>query len=570
MVDESIVLVITPSPDMINKIQQALNDIGGYILISRSRPTEALELAQKSIIDACILDIFHPDFPVLTVVKELSNNQPEMRLILLLSNHGLSHQDISGIIPDGFLPRSFNTGQLLSALGRAPKNTKIAETSAQQPAHTITDPLAGQLSQVNDPPNPLPFSRTQDFTNLSQRLSNLSTETTALALIILRRKQLLSHAGRLPYTAIQEIVDLINSYSRISAENLQKEVTLSHQKSGNGDMIRFVQLQSIQGKYLLYVISLTKDMLLALVFEQETQFSKVRRQTALIAHELLTPQSSAPLQYRTSSPEIGSQRPSQPSEAAQRAAISDLLRSQPAPPVTTLQTELSSAGISEATSLEVKPAGSDMEESGSIYLPSAVTSETGIEESGVESNPMEQGKQIGYHDSAEFDDQLVGEPLDFVPTGEEQSAQKDSGDGSITASAPNSFGNYITYSCLLIPRMPQHLLTSNLASYLFKWMGQLCLAYGWRLEHLSIHSNYIQMIAGAPLTISPAFLVRTLRQKTSQYIFAQFPPLVNENPSGDFWAPGFFISGGKQSIQTHLIDRYINEIRKHQGVYNSS
>jgi REP element-mobilizing transposase RayT len=183
---------------------------------------------------------------------------------------------------------------------------------------------------------------------------------------------------------------------------------------------------------------------------------------------------------------------------------------------------------------------------------------------------MEQDKQIGYHDSAEFDDQLVGEPLEFVPTGEEHPVQKDSGDGSITTSTPISFGNYITYSCLLIPRMPQHLLTSNLASYLFKWMGQLCLAYGWRLEHLSIHSNYIQLIAGAPLIISPAFLVRTLRQKTSQYIFAQFPPLVNENPSGDFWAPGFFISGGKQSIQTHLIDRYINEIRKHQGVYNSS
>jgi REP element-mobilizing transposase RayT len=97
-------------------------------------------------------------------------------------------------------------------------------------------------------------------------------------------------------------------------------------------------------------------------------------------------------------------------------------------------------------------------------------------------------------------------------------------------------------------------------------MGQLCLAYGWRLEHLSIHSNHVQMVTGAPLATSPAFLVRTLRQKTSLYIFSQFPLLTNENPSGDFWAPGFFISGGKQTIQPHLIDRYIGEIREHQGV----
>jgi REP element-mobilizing transposase RayT len=101
-------------------------------------------------------------------------------------------------------------------------------------------------------------------------------------------------------------------------------------------------------------------------------------------------------------------------------------------------------------------------------------------------------------------------------------------------------------------------------------MGQLCLAVGWRLEHLSIHSDHIQWIAGAPLTTSPAFLVRTLRQRTSRYIFTLFPSLADENPSEDFWAPGFFISGGKQTIQPHFVDSYIHEIREHQGVYNST
>jgi len=124
------------------------------------------------------------------------------------------------------------------------------------------------------------------------------------------------------------------------------------------------------------------------------------------------------------------------------------------------------------------------------------------------------------------------------------------------------------------------ILTSNLSeafefasrtlfTVLIKWTSKLYLAFGWPLEYLSIHSEYIQWIAGTPLTISPAFLVLTLRLNTSHYISSQFPPLADENPSGDFWAPGFFISGGKQTIQSHLIEKYIDEIRNQQGVNRS-
>src|SRR4030067_2547867 len=83
-----------------------------------------------------------------------------------------------------------------------------------------------------------------DFTSLNQRLRNLSLETTALAVILIRRKQLLTYASKLPISALQELVELINSYSKISAENLKKQISPSRQKTGNGDMVRFIQLQS--------------------------------------------------------------------------------------------------------------------------------------------------------------------------------------------------------------------------------------------------------------------------------------------------------------------------------------
>jgi hypothetical protein len=42
-------------------------------------------------------------------------------------------------------------------------------------------------------------------------------------------------------------------------------------------------------------------------------------------------------------------------------------------------------------------------------------------------------------------------------------------------------------------------------------------------------------------TALPAFFVRTWHQKTPLMIFAIFPPLSDENPCRDFWAPGFYI-----------------------------
>jgi REP element-mobilizing transposase RayT len=306
------------------------------------------------------------------------------------------------------------------------------------------------------------------------------------------------------------------------------------------------------------------------LFDQDTQFSVIRRQTIQIAQKLIETQRVTPLEYHPAFPEISKQEPPQLIQPTQTEKICDLFKSQSTPLVSDhqekpLPDELTSASPSETGSTEYY-----RKEIAEGFSSDSTVSETDVREKGSNANYSEQGNKIGYHDSAELDDQVLIEPLDFIRYGKEQTGPIDSGYESNTISSTGSHKTYINYSCLLIPRMPQHLLSSNLASFLFTWMGQLCLAYGWRLEHLSIHPNYVQMVTGAPLSTSPAYIVRTLRQKTSHYIFAQFPPLTNENPSGDFWAPGFFISGGNQTIQPHLIDRYVKEIREHQGVNNIS
>lgn len=47
----------------------------------------------------------------------------------------------------------------------------------------------------------------------------------------------------------------------------------------------------------------------------------------------------------------------------------------------------------------------------------------------------------------------------------------------------------LTYVCVLIPRLPNHLLVGDLAKDLDKWMKDLSLAFGWRLEHWRCAQN---------------------------------------------------------------------------------
>jgi DNA-binding response OmpR family regulator/REP element-mobilizing transposase RayT len=568
MTGEVIILVISASPEISSKIQRTLDETGGYTTILSSNSSEALDFAHRTSFPICILDVLTPHEQISSLVNELRSLSTGMHLILILASNDLTYPDSAIINPDAVLPRYFTPQEFLASLVRV--------DAGINKANDITPPsgliLPNSYQRHSSPPQetniPEPLSKIEDSYSLSQRLSGLSLKTSAHALIILRRKQLLAEAGVLPSAAIQELVELINSFSRISSQNLQKQIAPGHKKTENGDMVRFIQLNTTKDKYLLYAISLTKEMMLALVFDHETQFSIVRRQTWQIAHDLSSPPPTPQLKYHAPNFPVGQSQPNQyvvpPTPAAAIESIIQPPSLEPSQPRPESITAPKSGWVPEET---FQPAGKQEEPP---LSPVAEFPEKEIEEPLGITPPTERVETPGYHDSFELEESGVGEPMNLLESPHIQEGQTNSELKPDQSLQPISFGRYITYSCLLIPRMPQHLLTSNLATYLFKWMGQLCLAYGWRLEHLSIHSNYIQWIAGAPLTTSPAFLVRTTRQKTSQYIFTQFPPLTNDNPSGDFWAPGFFIAGGRQTINSQLIDNYINEIRNQQGVYRSN
>jgi REP element-mobilizing transposase RayT len=98
------------------------------------------------------------------------------------------------------------------------------------------------------------------------------------------------------------------------------------------------------------------------------------------------------------------------------------------------------------------------------------------------------------------------------------------------------------------------------------WVSQLCIAFAWRLEHLSIRPDYLQWNASAPPDTAPGRMVREIRRHTSQRIFAEFPALARENPSGDFWAPGFLLVSGSKPPPAELVRDFIQQTRRNQGL----
>jgi hypothetical protein len=63
--------------------------------------------------------------------------------------------------------------------------------------------------------------------------------------------------------------------------------------------------------------------------------------------------------------------------------------------------------------------------------------------------------------------------------------------------------------------------------------------------------------------------VQTLGTHLSNRVFEEFPLLAKENPSGQFWAPGFLIVSGSRP-SPDLVEEFVQQTRARQGISTSS
>jgi REP element-mobilizing transposase RayT/CheY-like chemotaxis protein len=124
----------------------------------------------------------------------------------------------------------------------------------------------------------------------------------------------------------------------------------------------------------------------------------------------------------------------------------------------------------------------------------------------------------------------------------------------------------LSYTFLLIPRFPSHYLTNNLAKKLADWIQNLCLAFGWRLDRMTIRPLYLSWSIIAPPTIAPNKIIARIRKETSKRIMKDLPFYFQENPSNDFWAPGYLLMNENFSPSKTMVTEYIKQTRRYQGL----
>lgn len=407
-----------------------------------------------------------------------------------------------------------------------------------------------QGAQTHDPM--LPWLG--DQTKAAQHLTRLTLESSAQAALITRGDNLWAYAGQL---------------SQGAAKELGVTVTRHWDGQKGSDLLRFVRLEATKAEHMLYATRLAEDVVLALVFDAETPFSTIRTQAGQLVNRLSTqppemaepPVSQKPLPASYEMPTEHLEDDSNPE--LNIPSIADILSDVPPPRP------------------EPGALAEDEQEEDYVQRPSPSRSRQYSHESSpaVRVNDL----LVSNQDQEETVEHVVEDFDATVPSKSQRRPETpirrpmpgeldETRPHSITEVAgrvmlePISPGLYnLTYACLLVPRFSSHYLTGDLADRVAEWLPQICIAFGWRLEYLAVRPEYVQWVLNVPPATSPGYLMRIVRQQTSEKIFAEFAKYRKENPSGDFWAPGYLIMGGSQPHPPQLVKDYIKQTRTRQG-----
>lgn len=416
--------------------------------------------------------------------------------------------------------------------------------------NAINKPLSKKTKKTDDSPTPW----LADPNKAAQYLTRITLESSAQAALITRNDKLWAYAGGLSQKAATEVA---------------QAVTRNKDEHKGSDLLRFIRLESTKAEHMLYAANLTRDAVLALVFDAETPFSTIRSQagqlvTAMddepeaetnneVKENFTSPKKNIPLDL--TQPKINPvNHPKINDEGVRKQEPSHFPR----------KWEKSSATTNDNRFL-----------TSSTNLSNPKNEFPGIKNKLPEipqpANPSQPRQKFSEGKDENFSASILRkqENFDIKP----DPIENDLTQVSPTTEAerklsmePVSAGLYhLTYTCLLLPRFSSQYLTGDISEKLNEWLPVICVAYGWRLEYLSVRPEYLQWAVNVQPNTSPGYLMRIMREQTSEKLLSEFPYLEKENPSGDFWAPGYLIMGGSQPHPQQLIRDYIKQTRQRQG-----
>lgn len=569
----SSILVVTPGAGFGELISRTLEDAGGFVVMTATTRSRALALARQNSFDLVVLDSDLRGISLRDLGDEMIKLLPDTRLVVIPPADNRDRFPLVGFIPDGFLSKPFFppdlAGQFRQVLEQPLARRHVAQPALagdrleqQTEADFIQDAMvnptpsdqdleafslaaatpalmerpSGNPAPPQSPATPSP-DWLQDPTWAARYLTRLTLETSAHAALFTRQGALWAYAGQLPQDAAQELAALV--VSQPNTANLQGD------RAGQAGYTRFTRLESTGEEYMLYTTHLSEEMALALVFDAQIPFSKIRAEASSLASSLsLAPPLVDDEEDEEEDEAALLDEKQRTREAVRRAAafLSPDLIPPPEPgkplrkfsPAWPPQPKISSPDPHKSEPLPAAPPPSQTQPSEQTVSPPPVP----------QSPPLPPESPAVTHLP-----QFLALPVDQST----EPAQVFGTSGAVYN---------LTYAGVLVPRMPSQHLTRRIARLLREWLVQLAHSYAWQLEHISVRPDYLLWICSVTPEVAPEQVVETVRFYTSRWLTEQFPQILQDNPSGEFWSPGYLILGTHRPPPAQVLREYLRTSRR--------
>jgi REP element-mobilizing transposase RayT len=301
-------------------------------------------------------------------------------------------------------------------------------------------------------------------------------------------------------------------------------------------LIRYIRLSGTGNDFLLYATPVIGDINLSMIFGMDTPFSVARRQTLRISRLLVE------------------QDPRKTPQVEEKPIIEKLVSvsqtdDEPLRPSDWLPGPKISPKESEPSVTHTSPTVAEEPEGEKVITPSITTAPE------VASLP---------------NDWLPKEPkpTSHLPFLEQEAPQPK----KVVELEPINLVQqepkyYLPFTAILLPRFPHHRLTGSLADQLENWLKDLCIAWGWRVDHVDLRSELLRFTISLSPDVAPAQAVQNLANNLSGKILNAFPNLKDDLPSGQFWTKSYLLTAGSDVGKDRLA-LFIETTRKEQGLVN--
>lgn len=535
------ILVATTSSQLGDTIRHILEETEIYRVHVVTNKASAIVRADEIGAPLAMLDYSANEEWVQDIGSALRTIHPSINIIILCDEN-ITPPSLDNLRPWILVRKPFKMSNFMTAISQ-PQSAPVT-----------------QNTQNNGETVPLPWL--SDQTKAAQHLTRLTLESSAQAALITRKNGLWAYAGSLSQNAAKEVA---------------QTVTRNWDGQKGSDLLRFIRLESTKAEHMLYATRIATDTVLALVFDAETPFSTIRSQASQLITDIDDERSEP------QKPNMSSQYPANLNQDDLQddiPSISNILNNIPTPnpePLTTRDFRLPpKKEIFDPNETRVSAPLSNVSTFKREASPAIPLNKTPVITNQAKDLP---GSEHSSQSSKTVFDQVdVTAPSRPKPRPGTPIAKPAPGSLEVTRESPTTeaahklvvepttAGLYhLTYACLIVPRFSAHYITGDLADKIGDWLPHICIAFGWRLEYLSVRPEYLQWVANVQPNTSPGYLMRIMRQQTSEKIFSDFPRMKKDNPSGDFWAPGYLIMGGTQPHPQQLVRDYIRQIRQRQG-----